>query len=318
MGCNKKIKIGFRFQVSCLMLYALGFAFLFGVVSVLPIAAQAAELKLSSPVSEAEAGRQLQVDLFLNTGEEDINALEGIIVFPQELLKLKEIRDGNTIVNLWLEKPKNDSIGGIAFSGITPGGFKGENGLIFSAIFETIKSGAAALEISEARALLNDGQGTPATLNILPIDITISEATSSSKPVVIEISDIAPPESFKPEIAQDQNVFDGKYFLVFATQDKGAGIEKYAVRESRQKFSSFLLRWQEAISPHLLADQELKSYIFVKAVDLAGNERIEVIPPKYPVLWYENYLFYAIITLSLIALLVLWKILRKKKGLFHQ
>ena len=297
----KKFKIQF---------YAIIFAFSFLFCLQ---AAQAAELKLNAPASKIEAGQQAQVDLFLNSEAESINAIEGKITFPAELLKLKEIRDGNTIVNFWLEKPKNDSSGSIVFSGITPGGFKGENGLIFSAIFETIKSGVAALRISEVRALLNDGQGSAAALDISPLQIVISEATSSPKPVAIEVSDTLPPESFKPEIAQDQTVFNGKYFLAFATQDKGSGIARYEVRESRQKIFSFLYGWKEASIPYLLADQDLKSYIFVKAVDLAGNERMEVISPEYPLLWYENYSVYIIIILSIFVFLILWKILRGKK-----
>lgn len=278
-----------------------------------PALASAAELKLSSPVSNIEVGQPIQVDLFLNTGEEKLNAFEGKIIFPGELLKLKEIRDGNTIVNFWLEKPKNEASGSIVFSGITPGGFQGEKGLIFSAIFEAIKSGAAALEIAEARVLLNDGQGTAAILSLSPLAITIAETTLSPKPVEIKVNDTVPPESFQPEIAQDRNVFDNKSFLVFATQDKGAGIARYEAREIRQKFLPFLYAWHEAVSPYLLTDQELKSYIFIKAVDLAGNEKIEIIFPKYPLLWYENYLFYVILILSLIVFLVLWKILRRRR-----
>ena len=301
----KKFKIQFKIKNFILLLFSFGFM-------LLPTVVLASELKLSSLVSEVGTGQQLQVGLFLSTGEENINALEGKITFPAELLKLKEIRDGNTIVNFWLEKPKNDSSGSIVFSGITPGGFKGENGLIFSAIFETIKSGVAALRISEVRALLNDGQGSAAALDISPLQIVISEATSSQKPVAIEVGDTLPPESFKPEIAQDQNVFNGKYFLAFATQDKGLGMARYEVRESRQKIFSFLYGWKEASIPYLLADQKLKSYIFVKAVDLNGNERIEVILPRHPLLWHENYLIYVIIILSLIIFLILWKISRGK------
>ncbi len=297
--------------------FGLAFSFLLFVFC-LSVQAKAAELKLSSPDTKIEAGQQFQAGLFLNSKEENINALEGKIIFPRELLKLKEIQDGNTIVNFWLEKPKNDSSGSIVFSGVTPGGFKGENGLIFSAIFETIKSGVASLEISDARVLLNDGQGSPASLNVLPFKIVISETTSPQKPVVIEVGDTLPPESFKPEIAQDQNIFDGKYFLVFAAQDKGLGMAKYKVRESSQKIFPFLAKWREAASPYLLTDQELKSYVFIKAIDLAGNERTEIISPKYPILWYENYLFYVIIMLSFIVFLVLWKILRRKKNLLLQ
>jgi len=304
---NLKIKMkNLKFKNIILLLFCVSFI-------LAPVLASAAELKLNAPVPKIEAGQQAQVDLFLNSKAESINAIEGKITFPAELLKLKEIRDGGTIVNLWIDKPKADSTGEIVFSGITPGGVNIENGFIFSLIFEAIKSGVATLGISEARILLNDGQGTLASLNILPLDIAISEALPLSKSVVIEVSDVLPPEQFKPEIAQDQTVFNGKYFLAFATQDKGSGMAKYEVRESRQKLFFFLSSWKEAASPYLLTDQELKSYVFIKAVDLKGNERIEVISPKYPLLWYENYLFYAIIILSLLVFLILWKILRGKK-----
>jgi len=306
----KKFKIQFKIKNFILLLFSFGFM-------LLPTVVLASELKLSSPVSEVGTGQQLQVGLFLSTGEENINALEGKIIFPAELLKLKEVRDGNTIVNFWVEKPIIDSSGAIVFSGITPGGVNVENGFIFSAIFETIKSGVATLRISEVRALLNDGQGSAAALDISPLQIVISEATSPQKSAAIEVSDTLPPEQFKPEIAQDQTVFNGKYFLAFATQDKGSGMARYEVREIRQKPFSFFYKWKEAASPYLLADQSLKSFIYVKAVDLNGNVRIELISPQNPLLWYENYLVYVIIILSLIVFLILWKILRRKKDLMH-
>ena len=42
-------------------------------------------------------------------------------------------------------------------------------------------------------------------------------------------------------------------------------------------------------SPYILADQELRSYIFVKAVDKDGNARVTKILPRNPLRWYKNY-----------------------------
>ena len=100
--------------------------------------------------------------------------------------------------------------------------------------------------------------------------------------------DATPPEEFKPEIGQDPSIFEGKYFLSFATTDKTSGIDYYEVKEAPKE----ILRlptgqgkrdWKRAESPYLLEDQYLKSKISVKAVDKAGNERIsEIIPPAKP------------------------------------
>jgi len=88
--------------------------------------------------------------------------------------------------------------------------------------------------------------------------------------------DTTPPEDFKPEIGRDPAIFEGKYFLSFATTDKTSGIDYYEVKEGKRDF-------KKAGSPYSLEDQSLQSTILVKAVDKAGNERIsEIIPPAKP------------------------------------
>lgn len=279
----------------------------------------AAQFKFGSQDFKTEVGKQLQVDFFLNTEKESINALEGEIVFSSDYLNLKKIQDGNSVVNFWVEKPKLSSVGKISFSGITPGGVVLENGLVFSLIFEAKKNGEASLDIDNFQALLNDGEGTKANLTVSPSKISISETTvddMSGKynlPVEIQIADDVAPESFNPEIAQDKNIFDGQNFIVFATQDKGSGIAEYQVKESQYKFLSFLKAWRAAESPYLLKDQALRSFVFVKAIDLNGNQKISIMAPKYPVAFKEKYLIYVIIILSLVAS-ILWIIFRRKKA----
>jgi len=82
------------------------------------------------------------------------------------------------------------------------------------------------------------------------------------------------PEEFKPEIGRDPTIFEGKYFLSFATTDKTSGVDYYEVKEGKRDF-------KKVKSPYLLEDQSLKSKIVVKAIDKAGNEKIaQIIPPK--------------------------------------
>ncbi|MCX6796840.1 MAG: hypothetical protein NTW06_05100, partial [Candidatus Falkowbacteria bacterium] len=77
------------------------------------------------------------------------------------------------------------------------------------------------------------------------------------------------------------------------------------------------LKWQAAQSPYLLSDQKLRSYIYVKAIDKNNNERVAMLGPANPLLWYENfYIFSIIIIISLIIVfysgLILWKKRRKQ------
>ncbi|MDZ4260605.1 MAG: hypothetical protein U1A25_02970, partial [Candidatus Sungbacteria bacterium] len=108
-------------------------------------------------------------------------------------------------------------------------------------------------------------------------------------------------------------LFEGKRFLVFATQDKISGLDYYTIKESRQNFFTFFSKWSQAKSPYVLQDQELRSSIFVKAVDNAGNKRIVKIMPSNPLMWYENYENWVIIILGLLIAHAIKKFLWRKR-----
>lgn len=239
---------------------------------------------------------------FLNTNNDDINAIEGRVVFPGNLLELKEIREGNSIVNLWIEQPKNKN-GEILFSGIVPGGYFGDKGLIFSMVFQSIQEGRALIEARDMKVLLNDGKGTETDTTNSNLQLVVFErGTSVLPPVTVEINDMDLPEVFEPIVTSDPAMFGGKYFLVFVTQDKGSGIDHYEVREGKGSFITVK-------SPYLLQNQNLNEEIAVKAVDKNGNKRTVILPPPKPRPWYENYMILAIITV--IGLIIVGVILRK-------
>jgi hypothetical protein len=309
------------------------FVFFFVLFSVLFFQfVEAAELNLYSKRQEIGLDQQFKVDLFLNTEGENINALEGKILFPADFLELKEINDGGSIVSFWVEKPKarkdaniNNTRNGanenitrnsaniqeVVFSGIVPGGFSGEKGLILSLVFKTKKEGQAFIEISDSKVLLNDGLGTETKLKTGNLLININP--NISVPEYIAPSDKEPPEDFKPEIVSDPNIFDGKYVLIFETKDKGSGVDKYFVYENTRKRTQINANeWVVAESPYLLKDQKLRSYIYVKAVDKAGNERIVYLNPKYPLKWYEKWEIWSIIILVIV--IGYMAIMRKRQG----
>ena len=90
-------------------MFSVGFALLFGVYFALapPLTASAAEIYFDNKNQEIRVGDQFEVGVFINTDEESINAIEGKIIFPQDLLEIKKINDGNSIINFWIEKPKS-------------------------------------------------------------------------------------------------------------------------------------------------------------------------------------------------------------------
>ncbi len=268
----------------------------------------AAETFFGTKTQEIKAGQLFEVGVFINTDNEEINAVEGKIIFPQDLLEIKKINDGNSIINFWIEKPKSTSDGHVAFSGIIPGGYNDSQGLIFSVTFLAKKEGSGAIEFSGVKALRNDGKGTEATLTISNFQFLISNPpTGGSVPQITapKTEDLNPPEAFTPQIAADPTLFKGKWFLVFATQDKGSGIDHYEVCEGTRKCVT-------AESPYLLQNQDLDEAIVVKVVDKNGNERVATLPPQKSRVWYKDYAILGILIIVAIAYLI-WKTLWKKR-----
>ena len=273
--------------------------FLFSASSVF-----AAETFFETKNPEIRLGDKLEVNLFLNTDNEDINAVEGKVIFPEKLIELKEIKDGNSIINFWIERPKASG-GEILFSGIIPGGYSGKKGLILSAVFQSIEEGRGLVEVRDIKVLLNDGKGTETRVTTSNLQFVISKQAPSSKLSPPEKKDIDMPEAFEPAVANDPTMFDGKYFLVFATQDKASGIDHYEVCEGKRQCVI-------ADSPHLLKNQNLDEEIIVKAIDKSGNERIVTLPAQKPAIWYKNYLILAIIILVIAIAYLMWKFLWRK------
>ncbi len=276
----------------------------------------AVEISFEAESSNMVIGQEFKVNVLLNTNKEKINAVEGVVLFPDGLLELKEVKVANSVINFWIDPIRNcvsnriKKLDEICFAGITPGGYVGGNGLLFSLIFLPKQTGDNVLKLMKATVLLNNELGEVAPLLTSNLYFSILNQ-SSNVPATssLKSEDINAPESFVPQIANDSNIFNGKYFIVFATQDKGSDVNHFEVQESRLGIFSFLSRWYRAESPYVLQDQELKSHIFVKAVDNAGNEQIEKVSPTNSISFYENYLNMFI--LILVVIFFLWNIMKK-------
>ncbi len=211
----------------------------------------------------------LMVDLILDTQGENINALEGTIIFPTDLLELKRVDDGGSIVNYWINRPdfKDDN-----FAGIIPAGFNGR-AKVLSLIFEVKAGGNDIIDLTDARVLLNDGKASDAVLGIKDFPFQFPNGASIADDTLVKDElDTDPPEEFNILFTKDENLFDGQYVLIFATQDKGSGVAYYAVNEGEGFY--------EAQSPYVLSEQGLSQGVIVRAFDKAGNFREETFDPK--------------------------------------
>lgn len=305
----KNVKQQLKIKNTLLYIVIFSFAFfvlLFSVVS----EANAARLYFERSYESLHEGDTFEVALLLDTENEDINAVEGDISFSDNLI-LRSINDGGSFVTLWVERPVLENKN-IIFAGIIPGGYRGglspywngyKPGEILKLVFKVESAGIMWFKILNTTILLNDGDGTSITPNIENMKFTTAEMQKGMDVLQgqYEYDDTDPPDFFVPNIVQSENIFDGKYFLIFETQDKGSGILFYEVKEGKRKFIT-------AESPYLLKDQSLKSFIQVKAVDRSGNIRTVDLNATYPPSVFKNYIFWVIIILIVI---IIWR--RRKK-----
>lgn len=265
--------------------------FLLNAIIFWPSIIEAQSVFLTSPKSSYSAGTYFTATLYVNTGGNSINTVEGKVKIPTTL-EIIDVRYGQSIISLWVLKPVVDkSTGTISFSGGIPGGYNGSSGAIFTINLRGSAGGQeVSIKPSDFKVLLNDGQGTElSNVSLKSLSISIQEkkeapvtetpkkeeiksevAQESAEPPVDEI----PPESFIPLVARYEGFADNSYFVSFFAVDKDSGISHYEIFEKPYLFFRKEI-WKQAETPYILGNQWRASKVYIKAYDQSGNYRIE-------------------------------------------
>jgi hypothetical protein len=276
----------------------------------LPAGVSAATISLRAAPATVGVGDTVQMTVLLDSAIAT-NAFSGSLVYSAATLEPIAISDGNSIISLWITHPAVPAAGApITFAGITPGGFSGNGGVLFSVLFRAKAAGAAKISLGNVEVLRNDGAGgnEPVTLEPFVLSIGLKPLGGYTEP-----ADHTPPEPFTAYLGNDAQLFGGRNYLIFTTVDKGSGMDHYTIAESRlPAFLSvfFPLTWSTTTSPYMLVDQKLTSAVYIKAIDRAGNERLSVFPPRYFFTSYE----WAALLVILIGVVFLWKIQRGRRS----
>ncbi len=269
------------------------FVFLFSAFLALPSVTQAARLYFEPASGSFPPDKPFSVEIMIDTEKDEINTAKINFNFPSEIFEVENFSDGGSIVNFWIERPAIKD-GVFSFGGIIAGGFRGK-GLLLKIFIVSKKEGKGDIVFGNGlQVLLNDGKGTEAQIKTSPAGFTIFKGVKIPEISESEIKDNDPPEDFKPVIGQSRDIFGGKWFLAFSTQDKKSGIDRYEIQENRTSGIENG-KWTRAESPYPLKDQGLGSYIYVRATDKAENSIIAVVLPQKTVEWYDNYWIWIIL-----------------------
>ncbi|MBI5153079.1 MAG: hypothetical protein HZA36_01320 [Parcubacteria group bacterium] len=274
----QKLKLQFKIQ----KLFVPCFVFLFFCSTTIP-RVQAAPISYDREVQpETEA----RIDFVLRIENRNINTLGGEIRYDPTMLEFRGVDDARSVVSVWIEKFKIDN-GVIRYAGMIPGGYQNEHVFIGTLLFKTKNDGVTTLFIENTKVFLHDGVGTEVSL---PSSSFIIHVSASAQKEVIDtrLRDVWSPDPFSLYLSKNETMFEGKWFIVFLTQDKGSGIDHYEVFEGKSRLdmktrNAPYHRWKTVESPYVLQDQSRSSYVYIKAIDRVGNETIsEFIPQESP------------------------------------
>lgn len=241
----------------------------------LPHIVHAATISLTNIPTTIGQQQQFYVDVTIDPQGKSINAIQGSIVFSSDNLSFVRAETGTSNITFFITPPtlKGNTI---TFAGIIPSGFNGlinpfdaqhrEPGEIMRLVFMGKAAGEAQIIATGTTVADNNGQGTlefvPDQRNFLSVSTTVSPSTYTTH-------DTKPP-LITALVAQDTNLDNGKYALIFNAVDKQSGIDHVEVKEGGAD-------WQTVQSPYVLHDQSRKSIILVRAIDVAGNTTLVTI-----------------------------------------
>lgn len=265
-----------------------------------PLLAQAAQIYLDPATGKYPPGVTFGVDVRLDNQGQCVNAAEVDIAYPKNLLEAVEASGGDSIFSLWIKEPTvYPDYGLVSLVGGLPGGYcgrvSGDTALsnklatiyfrfptsTVASVSSSIPISATITIVSSTNAVLNDGLGTFANISLAGATYTEilkgQYAPESAWDNLIK-NDTTAPEAFRVGVYRDPSLFDDQLFAVFSAVDKQTGIDHYEVAEvpaSDLGLPENQWNWARSVSPYLIKDQNLSGAIEVRAIDKAGNERLE-------------------------------------------
>lgn len=156
--------------------------------------ANAATLILVPEKKNVEIGETFFVDVRIDTEGESINAAQGTIRFPTNLLEATTIGSSGSIFGFWIDEPSFSNDTGVAgFIGGTPKGVSGGSLHVLRLTLRAKATGSAEFLLSNAAITASDGEGTNVLTRAGGTVVLIGTGgTSAPPPTVPEVPILVP------------------------------------------------------------------------------------------------------------------------------
>jgi hypothetical protein len=222
-----------------------------------PVAVKAATVYLEPAEGDFGPGDSFTADVKIDPDAYCINTVDITVNFPKDYLQVVDFLTGESLINIWLDKPDSSKMteingsGKLHFSGGIPGGYCGRipgdpgvsnilSRIIFQVpqliVSDTVPDKLEVDFSGDSQVLINDGFGTKDALvtRKAVYNFLREGAGAGGEGWRQQISDDkTPPEPFVVELYANPSMFNGRYYIIFNTSDKQTGIDHYEVLELR-------------------------------------------------------------------------------------
>lgn len=248
----------------------------------------AAEIQFVATPPVASVGSEVGITIMLNTEGKAATALSGEVTVTKadgEKVVIERIRDGASIIGAWLSKASTNIPGKTSFKGIIPGGITTPGEKVLTLFIIPRKAGTLTFTFS-GEVFLSAAPGDPIPLPKKSFALLVRELPEEEMPLTL--SDSTPPEDIRGTIAQNDQMFDGRPFIIVHAKDSESGILLYELLETSEYQPLFglaedtLLPWRRIENPEALLYPANTRYIYVRVTDREGNSAVALVggPPQ--------------------------------------
>lgn len=283
----------------------------------------ASEIRFIATPPIAAAGEEVGIDVVLDTEGKTATALSGEVSIADDKgapVALTRIRDGGSLIGVWLKEATMGTAGKVSFSGIIPGGRTSTDERVLTLYVVPKEAGMITFSFS-GEAFYSNAPGEPIALKRASFGLPVSERSDDVAP--IPVSDNTPPTDIRAIIAQNEAMFDGRPFIIVYAKDAESGVLMYELLEigAFQPLAGLeddtLLPWRRIENPDALVYPVNTRYIYVRVTDREGNAAVAFVgapnelSPEKSLILFNKWVILAIL-IGVAGLLSLWLWIRRK------
>lgn len=162
---------------------------------------QAATLSLSSATDVLRIGDTLEVFLKIDSEGAGINAVQGTLQYPKDILQATKVDKFDSVFDFWLQEPSfSNETGRVSFVGGSTVGSVGKSLQALKVIFTVKGSGRAELTVTDAAVTASDGSGTNVLSTLHSLVVNSVPKTGAPTAAVVPTLIPAPVQITRPAV----------------------------------------------------------------------------------------------------------------------